>query len=836
MALKSMHRSRLSLLLGVSAAIFAGGPAWAQADATAPAAQGGDADPGPANEIVVTARNRAERLQDTPLSVLALGSAQIEQQKVQTFADIARLDSSLVFDKGSGLQDTRPVIRGLPSSRGRPPVGILIDGVDASTESFGASSGGSTLLNARAIEIERIEVVKGPQSALYGRVAFGGAINYVTKKPSSQFGGEIAGEVGSYGTYEGRAALTGPLADGLSARVHGYYSTSDGFYRNQLSGQRIGGFESFGGGASLLFERGAGSALLSANYSEDTIEPAAQEYGGSRAVANVTIPLAPGVAGAQVGLVGATTALPATIQAVPFGTIQRSNAGVRLSLDPRTGTDYPGAHIKTLRTALTANLDLADAVKLTALTAYTHSRFDEREDLDFFGFAQAAVTGPGGAGQGEPFQRFFELNVYDGDVKQLNQELRIGNLDGGPFRWAIGGLYWYEKYQQSNASAAYVVPAPFSAQKDVTLVQDALPPSFGRRTTQHVSGYGLAEFDISSALTASLEARYAHESYDYVFNPFLSTSPVPLSNGGYPIVVLVQPVPRTSSTNYFAPKALLRYTPNDDLMFYISAAKGVKPAGYSTVAVTDSALARYEAEKLYNYEAGIKSSLLDRRITFNAAAFYMKYVGKQISVIQPNPLTPSGFSNFVRNAGGARVYGFEANLTLAPIEGLTLNAGYTYLDAKYTNYEVNVNNALIGSFVSGCTPNVVIGNGVFCQANLRGNLLERTPKHSFTGSGRYALGLGDGSKVFLEGDVRYTGRRALDEYNVRFIPPFTTANVRLGFETGGLSLVGYVDNVFNSTAIQGAAGVGDQLAPGTFAIIAQLPDKRRFGVRASYKF
>jgi len=131
--------------------------------------------PAPAqDDIVVTARNHRERLSDVPIAILAIDSKQIERQKVETFADVARLDSSLLFDVGSGLQDTRPVIRGLPSSRGRPPVGILIDGVDASTESMGASAGGSTLLNTRAIEIDRIEVVKGPQSALYGRVAFGG--------------------------------------------------------------------------------------------------------------------------------------------------------------------------------------------------------------------------------------------------------------------------------------------------------------------------------------------------------------------------------------------------------------------------------------------------------------------------------------------------------------------------------------------------------------------------------------------------------------------------------------------------------------------------------------
>ncbi len=817
-------------LLGVLAPTMASAQSTQSASATEAVV---GSDPG---DIIVTARNRRERLADVPIAITALDSAQIARQKIETFADIVRLDSSLVFDKGSGLQDTRPVIRGLPSSRGRPPVGILIDGVDASTESMGASAGGSTLLNARAVEVERIEVVKGPQSALYGRVAFGGAINYVTKKPSNTFGGEVDGEVGDYGTYEARAALTGPIADGFAARVHGYYSTADGFYRNQSSGQRIGGFKSYGGGASLLFERGIGDALLSVNYSHDNIAPAAQEYAGPVVVPNVTIALAPGVAGAQVGTVGATNPLPASVQAIPFGVIKDPGIGVLLSLDPRTGKDYPGAIVETLRTALTVNLQVSDAVKLTSITAYTNSKFSENEDIDFYAFPQATVAGPGGTGQGENFNRFFELNIFNGDVKQLNQELRIGHLDGGSFRWAVGGLFWYEQYQQDNTSAAYVVPAGFSGQKDVNLVQGNLPFTHGSRTTNHVSGYGLAEWDITPKLTVGVEARYAHESYDYVFNPFLTTSGTPLANGGYPIVVLAQPVPRQSSTNYFTPKASIRFKPNQDLMVYASFAKGVKPGGYSTVAVTDSSLASYNPEKLYNYEIGTKASAFDHRLIFNGAAFYMQYDGKQVSLIQPNPLTPSGFSNFIRNAGSARVYGLEANLTVVPIRNVTLNAGYTYLDAKYSDYVVNVNNALTGSFVSSCVPNTVIGIGVFCQANLRGNRLERTPKHSITGSARVDMPIVDGKTFFAEGDVRYTSDRALDEYNVRIIPAFTTANVRVGFETRRFSLLAYVENVFDSKAFQGAFSGGDQNRPGNIAVYLQLPDRRHAGVRGSFKF
>ncbi len=836
-----MRSSSIRAVLAASSAGFAliGAltPSLASAQSTrsasTPDAAVDGADQG---EIIVTARNRKERLSDVPISITAVDSGQIARQKIETFADIVRLDSSLVFDKGSGLQDTRPVIRGLPSSRGRPPVGILIDGVDASTESMGASAGGSTLLNARAVEVERIEVVKGPQSALYGRVAFGGAINFVTKKPSSTFGGEVSAEVGNYGTYEGRAALTGPLADGLSVRVHGYYSRSDGYYRNQISGQRIGGYKSYGGGGSLLFERGIGDALLSVNYSHDNIAPAAQEYAGPVVVPNVTIALAPGVAGAQVGTVGNTTALPFSVQAIPFGLIKDPKNGVLLSLDPRTGKDYPGAVVNTLRTALTVNLQVSDQVKLTSITAYTHSTFNEREDIDFYAFPQATVAGPGGAGQGENFNRFFELNIFNGDVRQLNQEVRIGHLDGAGFRWAIGGLFWYEKYQQDNTSAAYVVPVGFSGQKDVTLVQGNLPYTHGSRTTDHVSGYAVADYDITPQLTLSAEARYAHESYNYVFNPFLTTSAVPLANGGYPIVVLVQPVPQQSSTNYFVPKASLRFKPSDNLMVYASVAKGVKPAGYSTVAVFDSSLAGFGTEKLYNYEIGMKANALDRRVIFSAAAFYMKYDGKQVSVAQPNPLTPSGFSNFIRNAGSARVYGIEANLTVVPIRDLTLNVGYTYLDAKYTDFEVNVNNPLTGSFVSSCVPNTIIGNGVFCRANLGGNRLERTPKHSITGSARYNVPLGNRQNLFAEGDVRYTSNRATDEFNVRFIPAFTTVNVRVGLETPKYSLLAYLDNAFDSDTIQGAVGVGDQNKPGNLALILQLPDRRHFGVRASYKF
>ena len=126
-------------------------------------------------EITVTARKRAESLQEVPVSVTAFTAEAIQSKGIRNVADVVKYTTGLSFDKGFAPQDTRPNIRGLPTTRGRPPVGVLLDGIDISSESI-ATAGGSSLMNLKLVDVERIEVVKGPQSALYGRVAFGGAM------------------------------------------------------------------------------------------------------------------------------------------------------------------------------------------------------------------------------------------------------------------------------------------------------------------------------------------------------------------------------------------------------------------------------------------------------------------------------------------------------------------------------------------------------------------------------------------------------------------------------------------------------------------------------------
>jgi outer membrane receptor protein involved in Fe transport len=228
------------------------GCAGVVAGAAAPAmSQGSVASPAALDEITVTARRREESLQEIPLAITAFTSADIQRAGIATFGDVAKLTPSLVFEEGFGANDTRPTIRGLPATRGRPPVGVLIDGIDVSSEAI-ATAGGGILLNLRLLDVERIEVVKGPQSALYGRVAFGGAINYVTAKPGDKLSGRLNATVAEGETYEVAGAVGGPLGDsGWRARVYAGHSQSDGFFRNSVSGENLGGYEATQGSLSF---------------------------------------------------------------------------------------------------------------------------------------------------------------------------------------------------------------------------------------------------------------------------------------------------------------------------------------------------------------------------------------------------------------------------------------------------------------------------------------------------------------------------------------------------------------------------------------------------------
>jgi outer membrane receptor protein involved in Fe transport len=226
-------------------------------------------------EIVVTTRRRTESLQDVPIAVTAITSQDIQRSGIANLDDLAKLSPSVSFDSGYNPTDTRVNIRGLSATRGRANVAFLVDGIDVTSENV-IAAGSGLLANRRLLnDVERIEIVKGSQSALYGRAAFAGAISYITKEPGDEFEGNVRVDAADYGAYDISAALGGPIVqDILGMRVNGVYWEEDGIFTNSVSGQKVGGGDGFGASlTAVLTPTESLKFKARVEYSDDHFDP-----------------------------------------------------------------------------------------------------------------------------------------------------------------------------------------------------------------------------------------------------------------------------------------------------------------------------------------------------------------------------------------------------------------------------------------------------------------------------------------------------------------------------------------------------------------------------------
>jgi outer membrane receptor protein involved in Fe transport len=227
-------------------------------------------------EITVTARKTAENLQEVPLSITAIGAEEIDRLGIKDLTGITQLDTSVQFDEGFTPSDTRITIRGLSPTRGRPNAATLVDGIDVTSEAV-SNAGGSLLINPRLIDIERIEIVKGPQSALYGRSAFAGAIQYVTKDPADELSGELYVDANSEDAQELRGNVSIPINDELGVLINGLVWDAEGSYRNIATGDHVGGGDGFGTSVTVKWEPSDELSLKwRTEYSDDNFDVAPQ--------------------------------------------------------------------------------------------------------------------------------------------------------------------------------------------------------------------------------------------------------------------------------------------------------------------------------------------------------------------------------------------------------------------------------------------------------------------------------------------------------------------------------------------------------------------------------
>ena len=413
-------------------------------------------------DIVVTARKRTENLQDVPLAIDAITTEQIERQGITDLYDITKLTPSVQFDQSYSPEDTRITIRGLSNTRGRSNVAFLVDGIDVTTENL-IVAGSGLLANQRLLnDVERVEIVKGPQSALYGRAAFSGAISYVTKEPGDELEGQVRVEGAEDGYLQLDGSYGGPVPgfeDILGLRATGVYWTDDGHYVNSVSGENVGGGEGYGGALTGVFTPSDTIKFKArVEYSDNEADPLPIiRVGGGTQGRNLRLleypeellttpdpetgepPVLGGGSATTTGALNFGQYCPDELKdpsrgpgfcaASTFG--ETEGRQVTHSEDPFTGEDYVGVDSELFRGTLVASIDF-DFGTFTSYTGWTDYDATSLLDQDY----QAV---------GRPDQlKAAQDTRYQFNTNQFSQELRFGSDFDGPVNFTVGGLYWEE--------------------------------------------------------------------------------------------------------------------------------------------------------------------------------------------------------------------------------------------------------------------------------------------------------------------------------------------------------------------------------------------------------
>lgn len=735
-------------------------------------------------EIVVTARLVRETIQDVPLAVSAIGGDTLERSGVTDLRALTEQFAGIQLDATGGKQFSAPVIRGLSQvsrSDDENNVSVFVDGVYVS---------GRDGLDTNLLDLERVEVVRGPQSALYGRNSYAGAINYITRKPDDEFRAQVTGTGGSDDRARFTATASGPLvADTLYFRLGGGYDQWDGTYQNSTS-LPLNGYESkfFSGGlryrATETFEANA-----NLYYADDDIGQAAQVI------------------------------FPGNCQASPPFNQSRAFCGEY----PDFGDDvdfsgYDSRAYGPQREIFRSSLNLEwtfDGATLTALTGYnqlqTQSILDQDRQLPGVPFALLNLAAP----MSPPSSaNLTTLIASYGSLEEASQDLRLASRSDSRLQWLLGANYYWYRNRSRSPAAIDTTPVPAGLVPAVSLAPGLgnlfvrIPAGFdpiedfrfyfadSRKQTDTWAGYGSLSWAFDAGVTARAELRYTSERKQ----------------------ILQLPAAREFSDTftYWTPRFTLDYRWTEDVLVYASAAKGAKAGGFNAAAPTPAELA-YDPETNWTYEIGAKTDLLDRRLRVNLAIFHIEM--EDIQITNPSAVQPAVF--ITRNAGTGESQGFELEVSYRPTESWTFNAAYSLADAEF----VDASDGSLRSYPAFATNQDVSGQRLPRQAEHLVNLAAefRTP----------AFGSFDWSTRV---DGRYESERNASTHELLgYAGSRTIVNARTGFDNGNLDVSLWVRNALDDDTITLAQSA---LTLNTFlsAPAATLPDLRSYGVTVSYRF
>ncbi len=814
-------------------------------------------------EIIVTARKREESLQDIPLTVNAFTESALEDRGITSLNSLADATPGFDFAQGFGRQDFRPAIRGQSTIQGRANAGLFIDGIII-------ERGPATVpLSA----LERVEIVKGPQSALYGRSTLAGAINYVLKKPAEELEGEFSLEAGQRGYLRAEGHVSGPLGDAAGFALTLARYQRDGEYPNRLDANtlgtpaiddKVGGEESSSAVAVFTFSpTDALRATAHAIYERTTddqyamaLQPASANNcfitgarNPNRSTGADGQPLSQPPPPADTPEADANNVNSAGYNGsgyycgrVDVGDVLAENGGAA-SLET-SFYDDPGVANKSLRLGFKLEYDLTDAITLTSITGYNKYDSKTREDQTFGGgdtrFPVVGVRSPFAVqGFGAPLSveaRVGFITAGRDKFDDFSQELRL-KYDGDALR-LLGGAYYYTSDDEdaslntsvdttSQVSVAGVpVFSPFSrtfARANIStsaFFEGAPGVNGGKNKIESWSVFGQMEYDFTDTLTVGAEFRYNKDTFKF--------------NRAEP------EVNAKDSFSKILPKAIVRYQPADDLNLYASVARGNKPGGLNTQEGTPAADVPYDEESAWNYELGAKSLWLDDRLRANVAIYYIDWKDQQLTTTRAARVGNDDRTfSILENIGESTIMGLEAELAFDVTDFWNVYLGYALTDSEIDEFiqSVDADANAPSTFREAA---LIFGYQPSGDVLISGTQLPQTSKHQLNLSNTFTGDFSADMSWFLRADYNYNSKRYAQVYNEAHTGSREIVNLRLGLRSERFDLELWANNLLdNDTSpaliryVQGSDGTFN---PFNRAIGLTLPDERRLGVTARYRF
>lgn len=871
------HGTWLATLLGAALFSTAG---YAQDAEGVPTRLAGSDD---REEITVSARRRDESLQDVPISITAFTGDTLQDRGITDAYDIANNTPNFSFTPNLGRRLDVPNIRGQfgPLIGGTAPnASFFVDGV------FVAGSIGST----NTSNLERVEVLRGPQSALFGRATFSGAVNYITRSATNEFEGQANALIGEDQRRQAGGWASGPIIkDKLLFFAGVNYTSWDGEWRNGLQPGQVNSATQAGPFGSFVWRNNRqlpGDPACPPGSVAPVGDPPGSPPGCAPTVGDNTR------LGGEETKTGTfklnftpTDALDITVKYerseadddhfayffVPPN--ERNNCFNRgtdgVALDPRAGSRSGGwicgplensnytsvLNLPNFKRGVTVNppgsppegffappapfLGLEEEVdRYLADVSYVFNDYEltaryageDRTSQFVRDLDRSYALGPAATGLFEGYE------LQEDKLDTL--EFKIASPVDSEFRWFVG--YYY--YDQDSAGFA----RDFTGFSRINLV------STGTNQVENRALFGSLSYDIIDTLTVDFEWRYAEDT--------ISRQAQAIGTN--------ETIADVSETFYnFSPRGIIKWQMTDDLSTYFSVAQGNKPGGFNFAffdadADPNELIAKADKttikeENAWTWEVGAKGQFFDNRLIANAAVFYIDWTNQAINVqecietIDPN--APCELNNIVANAGESRVYGLELEGTYFATDSLSFTFGYGYTDSELEDFKDEETAFLLCP--EECYETVGGGSDELTPAALalrnqlgdvKGNKAPLVPKHSFNLNSNYQRAISSTTEVFFRNNWTFESKRFSTVNNFAYAPSRWQWDSRVGLETASWTIFAYVRNLTDEKspvqiqdfplfdAAAGYLGPGGAVNQNAFTILPR--QSRNFGIQGQFRF